>query len=151
MTANALTPTSAVLATQAYVGRILVGCLLMFVVLQGGLNLLFPRLDLTWSSLIVAAAMLGLAFVIERFAFDRAPRQAAAALGFGRPRPRALIAGGLIAVAMLAFFPIYSIATGTPFVSTSKTADRARDCSTISATLAAGASASIVKPIRICS
>ena len=46
---------------------------------------------------------------------------------------------------------VTSIATGTPFVSTSKTAERARDCSTISATFAAGASASMVKAMRICS
>ena len=74
-------------------GRILVGCALMFVVLQGGLNLLFPRLDLTWSSLIVTAVMLAVAVAIERIGFDRTPREAWSALGFGRPRPSALRRG----------------------------------------------------------
>jgi hypothetical protein len=95
--------------------RILVASTLLFVVLQGGLNLLVPRLGLTWSSLIVAAAMLAAAFAVERLAFQRSPVRALASLGFGRPRPGALLAAAIIAVAMLAFFPVYSLATGTPF------------------------------------
>jgi len=44
-----------------------------------------------------------------------------------------------------------STLTGTPFVSTSNTAERARDCSTISRTFSAGASASMRNCTRICS
>lgn len=86
LTANTLGTTGIEDQGRMYLGRIIVGCALMFVVLEGGLNLLFPRLDLTSSSLIVAAAMLAVALAIEGLAFDRAPRRALAALGFGRPR-----------------------------------------------------------------
>src|SRR4029453_6780912 len=39
--------------------------------------------------------------------------------------------------------------TGTPLVSTSKTAERARDCSTISRSFSGGASPAIVKLMRM--
>jgi membrane protease YdiL (CAAX protease family) len=100
---------------RGHLGRILVGCALMFVVLQGGLNVLLPHLDLTWSSLIVTASMFAVAFAVEGLAFDRTPRQALAALGFGRPQSGALLAAAIIAAAMISFFPIYSLVTGTPF------------------------------------
>jgi membrane protease YdiL (CAAX protease family) len=97
------------------VGRILAGCALMFVVLQGGALLLLPRLDLTWTSLIVAAVMLATAFAIERAVFKRDLAQAAKALGFGRPESGAVVVAVIITAGMLAFFPLYSVATGTPF------------------------------------
>jgi membrane protease YdiL (CAAX protease family) len=97
-----------------HLGRILVGAALMYVVLQGGLSLLIPHLDQTWSALVVTVAMFAVVLVIEGLAFKRTPREAFAALGLGRPRPRALMAAVIIVAAMLAFFPIYSIATGTP-------------------------------------
>jgi membrane protease YdiL (CAAX protease family) len=100
---------------RRHVGRILAGCALMFVALQGGALLLFPRLDLTWTSLIVAAAMLATAFAIERAVFKRDLAQAAAALGFGRPEPGAVLVAVIITAGMLAFFPLYSVSTGTPF------------------------------------
>lgn len=115
MATHTLRPAAVADVGRGHISRILFGCALMFVVLQGGLNLLFPRLDLTWSSLIVTVAMLAVAFAIERAAFDRAPGQAWRALGLGRPEPHALLAAGLIALVMLAFFPVYSLATGTPF------------------------------------
>ena len=99
---------------RTHLGRILAGAALMFVVLQGGLTLLIPRFDQTSSALIVATAMFGVAAVIERLAFGRDVRQGLLALGFGRPRPGALVAATIIGVAMLAFFPLYSAATGTP-------------------------------------
>ena len=99
---------------RAHLGRILAGAAVMFVVLQGGLMLLTPRLDQTSSSLIVAAVMFAIAVAIERLAFGRDVRRGLDALGFGRPRPGALAAAAFIGVAMLAFFPLYSAATGTP-------------------------------------
>ena len=78
---------------RRHVGRILAGCALMFVVLQGGALLLLPRVDLTWTSLIVAAAMLATAFAIERVVVQARCAQAAAALGFGRPDPGAARGG----------------------------------------------------------
>jgi membrane protease YdiL (CAAX protease family) len=115
MTTTTHHPSAVAHVGRSHVGRILVGCALMFVVLQGGLNLLYPRLDITWSSLVVTAVMLVVALAIERLGFDRAPREALGALGYGRPRPSALLAAGLITVVMLSFFPIYSLATGTSF------------------------------------
>ena len=99
---------------RSYLGRILAGAAVMFVILQGGLTLLVPRLDQTWSALIVTAVMFAMAVSIERLAFGRDVRQGLVALGFGRPRPSALVAATIIGVAMLAFFPLYSAATGTP-------------------------------------
>ncbi len=99
---------------RMHLGRILAGAAVMFVVLQGGLTLLIPRFDQTSSALIVATAMFGVAAVIERLAFGRDVRRGLLALGFGRPRPGALAAATIIGVAMLAFFPLYSAATGTP-------------------------------------
>jgi membrane protease YdiL (CAAX protease family) len=96
------------------VATILAGSALMFLTLQGGLNLLTPRLDLTWSAFAVSAAMLAVALGIERVAFGRASRAGLAALGWGRPNPRALLAAAFIAAAMVAFLPLYAIATGTP-------------------------------------
>jgi hypothetical protein len=49
MTANTLSSSAIAAPGRSHLGRILVGSALMFVVLQGGLSLLFPRLDLTWS------------------------------------------------------------------------------------------------------
>jgi membrane protease YdiL (CAAX protease family) len=116
MTVDALSISPTIARSErGTLGRIVLGSALMFVVLQGGLNLLFPRLDLTWSSLIVTAAMLAVVFAIEGLAFHRTPPRALAALGYGRPEPSALLAAGIITVAMLAFFPVYSLATGTPF------------------------------------
>ena len=77
-----------------HLGRIVAGAALMFVVLQGGLTVLVPRLDQTWSALIVTAAMFAILFTIEAVAFGRRPAQALAALGFGRPNPRALAVAG---------------------------------------------------------
>ena len=48
----------------------------MYVVLQGGLSLLIPRFDQTWSALIVTAAMFAVAFAIEGLAFKRTPMEA---------------------------------------------------------------------------
>jgi membrane protease YdiL (CAAX protease family) len=99
---------------RVHLGRILAGAAMMFVVLQGGLTLLVPRLDQTSSALIVAAVMFTIAAVIERLVFGRDVRQGLLALGFGRPRPGALVVATIIGAAMLAFFPMYSAATGTP-------------------------------------
>ena len=101
---------------RRHVGRIVAGAALMFVVLQGGLTLLSPRLDITWTSFIVTAAMFAVVLAIEGLAFRRTPRQALAALGFGRPNPRALLAAGIISLGLISFFPIYAVVTGTPLV-----------------------------------
>ena len=99
---------------RRHLGRILAGAALMFVVLQGGLTLLVPRLDQTLAALVVTGTMFAVAFAIEGLAYGRDVRQALAALGFGRPNPRALLAAGTIGVAMLAFFPLYALSTGIP-------------------------------------
>ena len=116
MTVETLSNTGGIARPERnHVGRILVSAALMYLVLQGGLALLIPRLDPTLSQLAVAAAMLAVAFAIEGLVYKRDPVEALAALGFGRPRPGALLAAGIIVAGMLAFFPLYSIVANTQF------------------------------------
>jgi membrane protease YdiL (CAAX protease family) len=88
----------------------------MFVILQGGLTALVPRLDQTSAALIVTAAMFAVLIGIESWAFRRGVKRAFLALGFSRPNPAALFAAAIITLAMLAFFPLYAVATGTPLI-----------------------------------
>ncbi|HZA26572.1 MAG TPA: CPBP family intramembrane glutamic endopeptidase [Actinomycetota bacterium] len=94
---------------------ILGGAGFMFAILQGGLTVLVPSLGMTWTPLIVSSVMIAVVLTIERVAFGRGPRQAFAALGYGRPRPGAMLAAVIITLVMLTFFPLYSAATGVPF------------------------------------
>ncbi len=100
---------------HTHVVWILAGAGLMFAILQGGLTVLVPGLGMTWTPLIVSAAMFAVVLTIERVAFGRGLPQALTALGFGRPRSGAMLTAVIIAVAMLTFFPLYSAATGVPF------------------------------------
>ena len=99
---------------RADLGRILAGAALMFAVLQGGLLLLVPIIGQTPAALVVSAGMLSLALGFERVLFGRATRAALLALGFGRPTRGAIVVSALISVAMLTFFPAYSLITGVP-------------------------------------
>jgi membrane protease YdiL (CAAX protease family) len=99
---------------RGYLWRIVVGSAVMYLVLQGGLTLLTLRIDQTLAVIVVAAAMMVVAFVIERLSFGRDIPHAFRALGLSRPRGRAMIVSLAITAAMAAFFPIYSLATGVP-------------------------------------
>jgi membrane protease YdiL (CAAX protease family) len=108
------TPSSTPAVNRGFLWRIVLGAAVMYVVLQGGLTLLTPRLDQTLAAIGVAAAMMAVAFVIERWSFGRDAAHAFTALGLSRPRGRALAVSLAITAAMASFFPLYSLATGVP-------------------------------------
>jgi membrane protease YdiL (CAAX protease family) len=63
--------------------------------------------------LVVCAAVLAAALLIECALSRQPPAQALAALGFCRPCRRACVATLLLCAALLAFFPIFELATGS--------------------------------------
>jgi membrane protease YdiL (CAAX protease family) len=117
MTGNALTvpiPATSIPRGRGPLG-ILAASLVLFAILQGGVTVLAPRLDLTSAALGVTVAMLLVVIGIERWVYGRDLPAGFRALGYGRARPQAMVAAILIALAMLTFFPLYSLATGTSF------------------------------------
>ena len=95
-------------------GLILLGCAVMFLILQVGTTWLAEMLDPTWAALIVTALMLSVAVVCERVVFTLRLPQALRALGFGRPHARTLLLAGSIAASMLLFFPVFALTTAAP-------------------------------------
>ena len=91
---------------------ILIGCALMFVILQLGVTWLAALLDQTWAALIVTTIMVLVAILFERQAFKHNAVQGLRAIGYGRPNPRAILVAVIIGLIMLAFFPIFSLVTG---------------------------------------
>ena len=94
------------------VARILAGCAVLFLVLQLGATWLMGTFDPTVSALIASAAMLGAALLVEKLLFGRGPSAALAALGFGRPAPRALLVAAVVALIMLAVFLLFTRLAG---------------------------------------
>lgn len=64
--------------------------------------------------LVALAATLAVAALWERVAFRTPSRELARVLGLGRPTPRSLVAGGLVAAVVVAFYPIWSAVSGVP-------------------------------------
>jgi membrane protease YdiL (CAAX protease family) len=93
-------------------GLVLLGCLLLYLILQGGLTWLAPRMDQTWSQLLVATTMLIVALLLEKLFWGRQPLAALRVLGFGRASWRAVLVAVIISAIMLLFFPIFSWLTG---------------------------------------
>lgn len=94
-------------AASAGFRMILTGAALLFAILDGGLRLLpSTRLDNTAGRVIITAAMVGVALVIERLVYRRGPRAALLALGFGRPTARSLAVACAVSASMLAYFPL---------------------------------------------
>jgi membrane protease YdiL (CAAX protease family) len=91
---------------------ILIGCAIMFGILQIGVTWLAGLLDQTWAALIVTTVMLFTAVLFEKLFFKYSISRGLLALGFGRPNLRAILAASMIAVIMLAFFPVFSLSTG---------------------------------------
>jgi membrane protease YdiL (CAAX protease family) len=92
--------------------RILLGCLVMFAVIQFGPGWLASRFDQTWSFAIATAVMLGVALLLGRVFFASGPAATLRDLGFGRPPLRALAVAAVVTLVMLAFFPVFAAATG---------------------------------------
>ena len=91
---------------------ILIGSLVLFAILQFGVTWLASIWDQTWAALVITALMLVVAVIFKRLFFKHDTPQALNALGFGSPNGRAILVAGIIAVIMLAFFPIFSLVTG---------------------------------------
>ncbi|HSL45068.1 MAG TPA: CPBP family intramembrane glutamic endopeptidase [Anaerolineales bacterium] len=91
---------------------ILIGCAMLFSILNFGVTRLAESLDQTWAALIVTAFMLIVALVLQRVFFKQDVTRGLRALGFGRPNPRAILVAAIIAAIMVAFFPIFSLSTG---------------------------------------
>jgi membrane protease YdiL (CAAX protease family) len=97
------------------VSRILVGCVVLFAVLQFGPAWLAVWFDPTVSVVLAAAAMLAIALVLGRALFGAGPAAMLASLGFRRPPARAVAVAGIVTLLMLAFFPIVTATTGATF------------------------------------
>jgi membrane protease YdiL (CAAX protease family) len=107
------TPTSERPARRT-IWLVLLGAGVMFIILQFGLTFLVSIMDLTWSALVVTAAMLAFVLAFERFVFARRSVEALSALGWGSANPRAVLVTVILSVAMLAFFPVVSLGWGVP-------------------------------------
>ena len=109
-------PTTGTLSHMGWraTGLILIGCAVMFLILQVGTIWLAGMLDQTWAAFIVTAIMLPVAVVWERLVFNLTLPQALHALGFGRLNARPLLAAGAIACIMLMFFPVFSFTVDAP-------------------------------------
>jgi membrane protease YdiL (CAAX protease family) len=95
-------------------GRIFVGFVLGWLVLE----LAARRLGSFRGEAGIAVAALALAalLAIEWVAFGRPPAAALRALGFVRPRRRAVLATAGVGALLAAFLPVYAVLTGTPLV-----------------------------------
>ncbi|HEX5943698.1 MAG TPA: CPBP family intramembrane glutamic endopeptidase [Anaerolineales bacterium] len=98
-------------SSRRAVTSILIGCAIMFGILHYGVTWLAGLLDQTWAALITTIVMLVVALGLEKLFFNRNPVPGLSVLGFGRPDPRALLVAAIIAMIMLAFFPIFSLIT----------------------------------------
>jgi len=99
-------------SSRRAITSILIGCTIMFVILELGVTWLAALLDQTWAALIVTAVMIFVALLFERQAFKHDAAQGLRAIGYGRPNPRAILVAVIIGLIMLVFFPIFSLVMG---------------------------------------
>lgn len=99
-------------SSRRAIPSILIGCAMMFVILELGVTWLAALLDQTWAALIVTAVMIFVAVLFERQAFKHDMAQGLRAIGYGRPNPRVILVAVIIGSIMLAFFPIFSWVVG---------------------------------------
>ena len=78
----------------------LIGAVILFLVLELGVTWLAGRIDPTWSALVASAAMVGLALVLERLFFKRAPLAALHVLGYNRLDLPSLVVAGCVTLVM---------------------------------------------------
>jgi membrane protease YdiL (CAAX protease family) len=96
-----------------------------FLKLTVGFALIYLVLDrsATWTNsllgeygALICALTIAAALLVERRLFGTPPRQALAALGFGSPSLRGLLAALLASLALLAYIPIVMRVTGQPLL-----------------------------------
>jgi membrane protease YdiL (CAAX protease family) len=94
-----------------------------FVKLTAGFAIIYLVLDrsATWTNslygeygALICIFVIATALLVERLLFGKAPRQALAALGFGRPARRGLLTALLASLALLAYFPLFALVSGQP-------------------------------------
>lgn len=68
------------------------------------------------AGLLVCAIVLIVAIGVQRILFGMAPGQALRDLGLRMPAARGTVAALVVSAAMLAFFPLFAVMTGTPMV-----------------------------------
>ena len=90
--------------------RFLAGFLVVWAVLSGA-----AALDSTGrTGAVILLAVLGAAVGVERVLFGTPPRVALRRLGLTRPDVRVTAVAGLVSVALLLVFPLFTAATGAP-------------------------------------
>ena len=94
---------------QAF-GVVVAGFVVVWVVLDRSATWLDSNMG--EAGLLVCALVILTALVVERLLFRTGPRQALRHLGFGRPNVRAILAGLLVVLAMISFYPLFSLVTG---------------------------------------
>jgi membrane protease YdiL (CAAX protease family) len=99
-------------SSRRAISSILIGCAMMFVILELGVTWLAALLDQTWAALIVTAVTVLVAVLFEKQAFKHGATQSLRAIGYGKPNPRAILVAAMIGLLMLGFFPIFSLVTG---------------------------------------
>ena len=100
-------------SSQSSRARTLLGAAILFCILQFGITWVASYFDFTWSAFIITPIVVSTALILESILFKRTGQSAWHALGFGLPNLRAILAAGLIALALVAFFPVYFLLTGT--------------------------------------
>lgn len=96
---------------------------MLLVKLTAGFAIIYLVLDrsATWTNslygeygALICVLVIAAALLVERLLFGRILRQALAALGFGRPTGRGLLAALLASLALLLYFPCFALISGQP-------------------------------------
>ena len=91
-------------------GVIVAGFVVVWVVLERSATWLNSNMGET--GVLVCALVIVTALAVERLLFETGPRRALRSLGFGRPKVRAILVGLLVTLAMISFYPVFSLVTG---------------------------------------
>jgi membrane protease YdiL (CAAX protease family) len=92
--------------------KVLIGCGLMFAVIEFGTSWLAQGVDLPTAAIVATLAMLVLAIALDRRFFGRALGASLAALGFRAPALGAVAVAVIVSLLMLVFFPAFAAVTG---------------------------------------
>lgn len=95
------------------ISMVLAGAIVLYLILQLGLNWLTSQLDQTWSQLLVATTMVLVALLLEQLFWGRSGLAALRMLGFGPAGWRAVLVAVIVSALMLLFFPLFTWLTGT--------------------------------------
>jgi membrane protease YdiL (CAAX protease family) len=91
-------------------GVVVAGFVVIWIVLERSATWLGSNLG--EAGLLVCALVIATALAVERLLFGAEPRRALRRLGFGRPNARAILVGLLVTLAVVSFYPVFSLVTG---------------------------------------